>query len=141
MKHKTKEVVKANEDFYLAIKNSDFDHMTSLWFQDESVKCVHPGWPMLHGWEAVSQSWKNIFENSGPLDIELQDIETRISGNSGWVICIEKISYKIDDEIHSGYAQSTNIFKFDGKNWLLALHHASPVPAPRGDVSSNEVLQ
>ncbi|MEM7008764.1 MAG: nuclear transport factor 2 family protein [Thermodesulfobacteriota bacterium] len=141
MDTKLKELVKTNESFYLAIKNSDFDQMKTVWLQDSSVKCVHPGWPMLHGWEAVSQSWKKIFENGAPIDIELVEVETEISGNSAWVICIEKISYKIENEIHSGFAQSTNIFKLDGELWQLALHHASPIPAPRGDVSTTDVLQ
>ncbi len=141
MKEKIVDLVKANENFYFAIKNCDLESMKSIWLQEPSVKCVHPGWPMLHGWEAVSQSWKNIFENGAPIDIELHDVDTHISGNSAWVVCIEKISYRIEDEIHSGYAQSTNIYRFDEGKWLLALHHASPVPAPRGEVSSNEVLQ
>ena len=96
---------------------------------------------MLHGWEAVSESWKNIFETGGPLDIELQAIHPETSGDSAWVICIEKVSYKIKGKIQHGFAQSTNIFKFAGDKWLLALHHASPIPAPKGNVSSTEVLQ
>ncbi len=141
MKEKIVNLQKANENFYSAIKECDFELMNNIWLKDPGVKCVHPGWPMLHGWEAVSQSWKNIFENGGPIDIELQDLDTQLSGNSAWVICIEKISYKIENEIHAGFAQSTNIYKFDGRNWLLALHHASPVPAPRGDTSSSQTLQ
>ena len=141
MEEKIADLVKANENFYSAIKNCNFDQMQDVWLKDPSVKCVHPGWPMLHGWEAVSQSWKNIFDNGAPIDIELEEVDTQLSGNSAWVICIEKISYKIEDEIHSGYAQSTNIFRFDGAKWLLALHHASPVPPPRGDISSSKTLQ
>ena len=135
------EVLEANEKFYLAIKNGDIDQMEDVCIKDASVKCVHPGWPMLHGWDAVAQSWKNIFDSGGPLDIELRDISARISGDSAWVICIEKISFKIGDEVQSGFAQSTNIFKLDGSSWLVALHHASPIPAPKREVSSNEVLQ
>jgi ketosteroid isomerase-like protein len=138
---KIQDVVEANEKFYRAIKSSDIDLLNDIWINDESVKCVHPGWPMLHGWEAVGQSWKNIFSSGNTLDIELQDVHTQVSGDSAWVICIEKISYRIGGEIQHGFAQSTNIFRFDGSRWLLALHHASPVPAPRGDTSLNEVLQ
>jgi len=136
-----KEVLEANENFYLAIKRGDVDQMEKVWIQDASVKCVHPGWPMLYGWEAVGQSWKNIFGNGGPLDIELPDISAQILGDIACVICIEKISYKVGDEVQFGFAQSTNIFKFDGSSWLLALHHASPIPAPRRDMTSNEILQ
>ena len=141
MKEQKEKVIEANENFYAAVKTGDIDKLGAIWLQDENVKCVHPGWPMLHGWEAVSQSWKNIFENGGPLDIELQDVAVDVSGDTAWVICIEKIGYKLDDEVQFGFAQSTNIFNFDGSKWFLVLHHASPIPAPRQDVSSNNPLQ
>jgi len=135
------EVLKANENFYLALKRGDATQMENVWIKDESVKCVHPGWPMLYGWEAISQSWINIFGNGGPLDIELGDTSAQILGDLAWVICIEKVSYKVEDEIQFGFAQSTNIFKLDGSSWLLVLHHASPIPAPRREVISNDILQ
>lgn len=141
MNEKIQEVLEANDKFYQAVKRSDIDLLKELWINDDSIKCVHPGWPMLHGWEAVSQSWVNIFSNGSRLEIELQDVQAQVSCCSAWVICMEKISYKIGDEIQHGFAQSTNIFKFDGTKWLLALHHASPVPEPGGKQSSTEVLQ
>ncbi len=134
-------VLRANENFYQAIKTGDIGQMDGIWIKDEDIKCVHTGWPMLYGWEAVRESWENIFSGGGPLDIELPDIKTQISGNTAWVICIEKISYKVGDEIQFGFAQSTNIFVLDGSSWLLALHHASPIPAPRREAASDEVLQ
>ena len=135
------DVLEANDNFYHAVKTGDIGQMDNVWIKDASVKCVHPGWPMLYGWEAVRQRWENIFSNGGSLNIELPDISAQISGDMAWVICIEKISYKVGDEIQFVFAQSTNIFKFDGSSWLLALHHASPIPAPRREVISNEILQ
>jgi len=135
------ELLKANENFYQAIKTGDIGQMDNIWIKDEDIKCVHPGWPMLYGWEAVRESWENIFSNGGPLDIELPDISAQILGDIAWVICIEKISYKVGDEIQFGFAQSTNIFKLDGSSWFLVLHHASPISAPRREAASNEVLQ
>ncbi len=141
MTKKIQEVEKTNKKFYTAVKDANIERINEIWVKDATVKCVHPGWPMLHGWEAVGQSWKNIFSNGSRLDIELQDVETQVSGNSAWVICIEKISYQIADEVQHGFAQSTNIYKYDGSKWLMVLHHASPVPAPRDEGFSNKVLQ
>jgi len=141
MKKQNDEVLKANENFYHAIKSGDIDQMDNIWIKDASIKCVHPGWPMLYGWKAVRESWENIFSDGGPLDIELPDISAKVLGDIAWVICIEKISYKVGDEIQFGFAQSTNIFKLDGPSWFLVLHHASPIPAPRREVTSNEILQ
>ena len=74
------EVLKANKNFYQAIKTGDIGQMDGIWIKDEDIKCVHPGWPILYGWEAVRESWENIFSGGGPLDIELPDIKTQISG-------------------------------------------------------------
>lgn len=141
MKELEEKVIEANETFYLAVRTGDIDKMGMVWVKDENVKCVHPGWPMLHGWEAVSQSWKNIFESGNQLDIELQDITVEVSGDTAWVICIEKVGYKFGDEVQFGFAQSTNIFKLNGVKWFLVLHHASPIPAPMQDASTNKNLQ
>ncbi len=135
------EVILANENFYRAIEESDFERMEELWVGSEDDKCVHPGWPMLYGWEAVGESWKSIFENGGPIGIELTDVRAEVSGDVAWVICIEKISHRLGDEVQSGFAQSTNIFVRTDSSWLLSVHHASPMPTPGGEVSSNESLQ
>ena len=135
------QVNQANENFYQAIRESDFERMKELWVNSEEAKCVHPGWPMLFGWESVSESWKSIFENGGPIEIELSDISAEVSGDVAWVICIEKISHRLGDEIQTGFAQSTNIFVRQGAAWLLSVHHASPMPTPPGESVSNESLQ
>lgn len=136
-----KDIDQANEDFYQAIRERDLERMKGLWVNGEEAKCVHPGWPMLYGWDSVGESWKSIFENGGPIDIELSDINTQVSGDVAWVICIEKISHRLGDEVQTGFAQSTNIFVRDGSSWLLSVHHASPMPAPPGQSETNENLQ
>lgn len=135
------QVNQANQDFYQAIRERDLERMMGLWVNGEEAKCVHPGWPMLYGWDSVNESWKNIFENGGAIDIELSDINAQVSGDVAWVICIEKISHRIGDEVQTGFAQSTNIFVREGGSWLLSVHHASPMPTPPGESESPESLQ
>ena len=135
------QVIQANDSFYRAIEEGDYKRMEEVWLNSEEVKCVHPGWPMLYGWEAVGESWKSIFENGGPIGIELSDVSAQVSGDVAWVICIEKISHRLEDKVQSGFAQSTNIFVRSGGRWLLSVHHASPMPTPGGESSSGENLQ
>ena len=135
------QVNQANEQFYQAIRERDLERMKGLWINGEEAKCVHPGWPMLYGWESVSESWKNIFENGGAIDIELSDINAQVCGEVAWVICIEKIVHRLGDEVQTGFAQSTNIFVREGGSWLLSVHHASPMPTPPGQSESAESLQ
>lgn len=135
------QVNRANEEFYQAIRDGDLERMKSIWVNGEEAKCVHPGWPMLYGWESVSESWKNIFENGGPIEIKLSDMSAQVSGDVAWVICIERISHRLGDEVQTGFAQSTNIFVRQGASWLLSVHHASPMPTPPGESESTESLQ
>ena len=135
------EVLMANESFYRAIGDGDSECMEKFWLKDKEVKCVHPGWPMLYGREAVLESWKNIFENGGPVQIELSDVSVQVSGDVAWVICIEKISHRLGDEVQVGFAQSTNIFVHSDSSWLICVHHASPMPTPGGGGTWGENLQ
>jgi ketosteroid isomerase-like protein len=135
------EVLKANSRFYLALRNGDLESMRRVWLNEPEAKCVHPGWPMLYGWEAVNESWKNIFQGGPPAVIEISDERVHVSGDLAWVICIEKISQTAGGQTRHGYAQATNVFELRDSSWRLMIHHASPVPIPAGDAESNHNLQ
>lgn len=134
-------VLKANLRFYQALRDGDPDSMQEVWLNEPRAKCVHPGWPMLYGWEAIKESWKNIFQAGPPAHIEISDIKAYVAGELAWVICIEKISQTAGDQTRLGYAQSTNVFELSGSSWRLVIHHASPVPVPAGEAASNQNLQ
>ena len=59
-------VADANLAFYRALEARDLETMARVWYHDESVSCVHPGWHRLDGWDEVERSWENIFTNSRP---------------------------------------------------------------------------
>lgn len=133
------DVLKVNEIFYRALENGNLDSMEEVWVKDERAKCVHPGWPMLFGWEAIRQSWKNIFEAGVPAKIRISHVICEISEDLAWVTCIEHISHKIRDEIETSLAQTTNIFERHGSRWLMIHHHASPIPVPRGGMKEEKL--
>lgn len=134
-------VREANEMFYEALGSRDIGLMKEVWVRDSKSKCVHPGWPMLYGWEAIEESWKNIFDAGGIADLEVSDVRVQVSGQLAWVICIEKIGHRAGDEIRVGYAQSINVFECTDSSWHLVIHHASPIPAPRGGMAPSHNLQ
>src|SRR6266436_3438662 len=61
------EVEQANARFYQAFETLDLARMELVWSHREHVKCVHPGWPILIGWDAVRSSWASIFENTAEM--------------------------------------------------------------------------
>ena len=61
------EIEGANTRFYQAFETLDLAQMDRVWAHGEHVKCVHPGWPILVGWDAVRSSWETIFENTAEI--------------------------------------------------------------------------
>ncbi len=137
MKDKVSEV---NSRFYEALNSSDLTVMEDIWLKKASSKCVHPGWPMLNGWDSIKESWRDIFETGGLNQVEVSDIFVDVVGRTAWVNCIEKIGYLINDRIIITMAQATNIYELIDGEWKMVLHHASPMPTPRNE-SENHTLQ
>ena len=79
------EVEQANARFYQAFETLDLARMERVWAHDEHVKCVHPGWPILIGWEAVRSSWATIFENTGEMRFTLSDVRASARSDLAWV--------------------------------------------------------
>ena len=121
-------VREANRRFYLALEGLDLERMDRVWLHDDSVKCVHPGWELLSGWEEVRESWARIFENTGRMQVIISNVEVQMLGDVAWVVCNEKITSTTDKGFDTALIQATNIFVRRGENWLMIHHHASPIP-------------
>ena len=121
-------VIEVNERFYKALGTRDLELMDTVWIKDSQAGCVHPGWIMLQGWEAIKQSWENVFDPRDQVDIRLSGISVEIKGDVAWLTCIQELTYINRDPITMNVSQSTNIFKRHDSGWLMVLHHASPIP-------------
>lgn len=49
-------VAGANQAFYDAHEACDLEAVSVVWEHSDRVVCVHPGWPILRGWEIVACS-------------------------------------------------------------------------------------
>src|SRR5687768_7948192 len=56
-------ILEANEAFYRAFNEKDADAMDRIWAESGEVACIHPGWNVLEGREAVMDSWRGILSN------------------------------------------------------------------------------
>lgn len=52
-----KAVEAANARFYRALSRADLPAMEAVWSHADDVACLHPGWPLLRGWDDVRASW------------------------------------------------------------------------------------
>ena len=139
MSERLKQILKVNETFYNALETGNLELMEEIWVKDSRAKCVHPGWPLLFGWESIKQSWKTIFDTGGPLKIQTSNISVEISGNLAWLTCLEHISLLATNKVHRVIAQATNIFELHGTRWFIVHHHASSLPTLTGSISEEEL--
>ncbi len=114
----------ANQAFYAAHEARDLAAMADIWEHSDRVVCVHPGWPILRGWEHVLQSWAGIFQGPGRSQFILTNESISTQGDTAWVTLDENLV----DTNGAGTIAATNLYvrNSDGK-WKLITHHGSPV--------------
>lgn len=135
------EVMKVNETFYKALGTRNLELMDQVWVKDSRAGCVHPGWIMISGWQAIRQSWENVFDPNDQVDIRLSSITVEIKGEVAWVTCIQQLIYINRDPIGINMSQSTNIFERHDSGWLMILHHASSIPITNYEIADRSNLQ
>ena len=121
------EIEEANARFYRAFEGLDLREMEVVWARGEHVKCIHPGWGLLVGWEAVRASWETIFKNTVEIRFTLGDVVVHVEGNLAWVTCTENILSQVGGNISVTSLLATNLFERRGDAWLMIHHHASHI--------------
>lgn len=121
------ELEEANARFYRAFEALDLGEMDTVWAHGEHVRCIHPGWSMLEGWDAVRQSWEAIFKDSPEMRFSLTDVQALPVGDLGWVTCAENILSQVRGNIAVTTLLATNLFERRAGQWRMVLHHASHV--------------
>jgi ketosteroid isomerase-like protein len=121
------EIQETNARFYRAVESRDLDAMEAVWLHADYVRCVHPGWCLLTGWESVRQSWEAIFKDSAELRFTLSDIQIQVEGGLAWVTGTENIISQSEGNISVTAVLATNLFERQGPRWRMVLHHASHI--------------
>lgn len=114
-----------NNRFYEAFSTLDIEEMAKVWELSDRVRCIHPGWPSLSGWDTIRQSWETIFRNSTLMHFILTEVKSSAHGDCGWVDCVENITAVIDGKATSFSVQATNIFVRHNEGWHMVHHHGS----------------
>ena len=108
----------ANEAFYRAFADRDGAAMDEVWGHREPIACIHPGWDLLTGREAVMRSWAAIIANPDSPAITCRAALARVEGGVGAVVCYE--------ELDGQFLLATNVFVRDGRLWKMVHHQSGP---------------
>jgi ketosteroid isomerase-like protein len=126
-------VLEANRAFYRAFESLDLEQMERVWLRDQRIACVHPGWRRLTGWGPVMMSWERIFQSAFEMKFELRDAAVTVNGDLAVVLVEEVLTQRGYDGGSRSQVLATNVFERAGSEWLMILHHGSPIMAPPDD--------
>ena len=117
------EVLAVNQAFYDAHEQRDLAAMGAVWQHGERACCIHPGWPILRGWELIEESWRRIFAGAGRNQFIITNEDIQIEGDVAWVSLDENL---VDGPV-TGTVAATNVFVRTDDGWKMVLHQGSPV--------------
>ena len=124
------EVLTANRTFYAALHNLDLSQMAQLWLHADWVKCLHPGWELLMGWDEVGGSWGEIFRSTEQLMVSITRPLVHVAGDVAWVSCLENVTTAYQKDISAALVEATNIFLRHQGRWLMVHRHTTPLADP-----------
>lgn len=113
------QVLEAHAAFYEAFAERDVDAMEDLWARTLPVTCVHPGWSLLEGREAVLASWKSILEGPASPDVVASREVVHVYGETAVVVCVETLA--------DGQLMATNVLSLELGRWRMVHHQAGPI--------------
>jgi uncharacterized protein (TIGR02246 family) len=130
----------AESAFYDAFERANLAAMMAVWAEADDVVCVHPHGPRLVGFEAVRESWMQVFANGATLRVRATE-QRRFDGQSVAVrAVVEQVAPTGENAIVSSVC-ATNVYELTPGGWRMVMHHASPMneptpaaeePAPQG---------
>ncbi len=115
----------AESAFYEAFERADLAAMMVVWAEGEDVVCVHPSGPRLAGFEAVRDSWMQIFTSGMKLTVRVTESH-RLDGPSVSVRSVVESITAPGSEASPQLVNATNVYVLTEAGWRIAMHHASP---------------
>ena len=119
--------------FYDAFERANLSAMMAVWAESDDVVCVHPRGPRLVGFEAVRESWMQIFAGGATLRVRATE-QRRFDGNSVAVRAVIERVTPAGEDAPVSLVSATNVYELTANGWRMVAHHASPLAEPaRGE--------
>lgn len=129
----------AETAFYDAFERADLAAMMAVWAATDEIVCIHPQGPRLTGFEAVRDSWAQIF--SGGTTLRVRTTEARaFDGQALSVHTVIEMVAPPGSETSVTSIFATNVYELTEGGWRMVVHHAAPAPSeanPRREEASS----
>ena len=122
------EVLAANRAFFQALESLDLAKMEAIWWHEDWVQSLHPGWNLIVGWDEVRESWANIFRSTLRMRVAISPPLVHVVGDAAWVTCRQELTYTSEEGFTTAIVDVVNIFVRRNAEWRMALHHAASMP-------------
>jgi ketosteroid isomerase-like protein len=119
----------AESAFYDAFERANLPAMMAVWAESDDVVCVHPQGPRLVGFEAVRESWMQIFANGAALRVRPSE-QRRFDGQSVAVHAVLELVTPTGEESPVTTVCATNVYELTTDGWRMTVHHASAQVEP-----------
>ena len=117
----------AENAFYDAFERADLAAMMAVWAEDDDIVCAHPQGPRLVGFEAVRESWAQVFAAGMALRVRTVDAR-RFQGQTVAVHCVVEMLTAPGEQSPPPPVCATNVFVLTEHGWRMTVHHASAAP-------------
>ena len=117
----------AETAFYEAFERADLAAMMAVWAESDEIVCIHPQGPRLSGFEAVRESWAQIF--AGGSQLRVRATETR--SYDGQTVAVHNVVELVAPPGENAPVTSvfaTNVYELTEGGWRMVVHHATPAP-------------
>ena len=115
--------------FYDAFERADIAAMMAVWAEADDVVCVHPQGPRLVGFDAVRESWVQIFSAGAQLRVRTTD-QRAFDGQALAVHSVVELVSPAAENAQVTSIHATNVYVLTEGGWRMALHHASVADEP-----------
>ncbi len=109
----------AENAFYDAFERANIALMMAVWAESDDIVCIHPQGGRLSGFEAVRESWVQIFAGGSQLRVRTAE-PRKFDGQS---VAVRQVI-----ELVSPPGEGANVYELGEGGWRMVVHHASPAP-------------
>ncbi len=120
----------AETAFYEAFERADLAAMMAVWAESDDVVCIHPRGPRLVGFDAVRESWMQIFAGAPQMRIRTTAVKRFAHQGVAVHAVIEALSAPGQEGGPTQSVCATNVYELTAGGWRMVVHHATHVPDP-----------